>query len=79
MSQVKIFSTPTCIYCFSLKEFLKQHNIVFEDIDISKNEKVREEIIAKTGQMVVPIIEIDGQIIIGFDREKIIKLLNIKE
>lgn len=79
MSKVKIFLTPGCPYCFTLKEFLKEHNIKFKEIDVSKDEKAREEMIKKTGKMEVPVVEIDGQIVVGFDKEKICKLLNIKE
>ncbi len=60
-------------------EFLKEHNIKFEEIDVSKDKKAREEIIKKSGQMGVPVIEIDGQIVVGFDKEKIVKLLKIKD
>ncbi|PIR02094.1 MAG: NrdH-redoxin [Candidatus Nealsonbacteria bacterium CG_4_10_14_0_8_um_filter_37_14] len=76
---VKIFLTPACPYCVTLKEFLKQYNIEFEEIDVSKDEKAREELIKKTGKMEVPVVEIDGQIVVGFDKGKICKLLNIKE
>jgi len=81
MSQFKIrvFSTPACPYCVTLKEYLKQHNIEFEDIDVSEDMKAQKEMIEKSEQMGVPVVEIDGQIIIGFDREKISKILNIKD
>ena len=79
LSKVKIFLTPGCPYCFTLKEFLKEHNIKFEEIDVAKNKKAREEMIKKAGKMEVPVVEIDGQIIVGFDKEKICKILNIKE
>lgn len=76
---VKVYSTNMCPYCVTLKQFLKQHNIKFEDIDVSKDVKVQEEMIKKSGQMGVPVIDIDGEIIIGFDKEKITKLLKINE
>lgn len=76
---VKIYTTPVCPYCFTLKEFLKEKGIEFEEIDVSKDEKAREEMIKKSGALEVPIVEIDGQIVVGFDKEKICKLLNIKE
>jgi glutaredoxin 3 len=78
-NMVKLFVTPSCPYCFTLKEFLKEYNIEFEEIDVSKNEKAKEEMIKKTGRMEVPILEIDSQIVVGFDKEKISKLLKIKE
>jgi len=77
--RIKIFSTPACPYCFTLKEFLKEHNFEFEDIDVSQNKEAREEMIKKSGQMVVPVMEIDNQIVVGFDKEKISKLLNINK
>jgi len=62
-----------------LKEFFKEHNVEFEEIDISKDEKARNEMIKKSGRLEAPIVEIDGQIVVGFDKEKIVKLLKIKE
>jgi glutaredoxin-like YruB-family protein len=76
-NMVKVYSTPTCPYCFTLKEFLKEKEIDFEDIDVSKNEAILQEMVQKSGQMAVPVVEIDGQIVVGFDKEKISKLLNI--
>jgi len=60
-------------------EFLKEKGIKFEEIDVSKDKKAKEELIKKSGKMEVPVIEIDGQIVVGFDKEKIVKLLNIRE
>ncbi len=76
---IKVFSTPFCIYCVSLKQFLKEHNIEFEEIDVSKDKVAQEEMIKKSGQMGVPVVEIDGEIIVGFDKNKIVELLDIKE
>jgi glutaredoxin-like YruB-family protein len=76
---VKVFVSPACPYCYTLKEFLKEKGIEFEEIDVSKDEKARDEMIKKSGRLEAPIIEIDGQIVVGFDKEKIVKLLNIKE
>ena len=75
---MKLFSTPTCPYCVTLKEFLKENKIELEEIDVSKDEAGREEMIKKSGQMGVPVVEIEGEIVVGFDREKISKLLNLK-
>lgn len=75
--KVRVFSTPSCPFCVALKNFLKDQNIEFEDIDVSENEPAQKEMIEKSGQMGVPVIEIDGQIITGFDQEKIKKLLNL--
>ena len=79
MKKVKLYITVSCPYCRTLKEFLKERNVDFEEIDISENEKARNYIIEKSGQMEVPVMEINGEIIAGFDKNKIIKLLNIKE
>ncbi len=76
---IKVYSTPTCPYCYTLEEFLKGHNINFEDIDVLNDEKARDEMIKKSGKMEAPIVEIDGEIVVGFDKEKIVKLLKIKE
>ena len=77
MPQVKIYSTPTCPYCVTLKEFLKEKNIEFEDVNVAQDAQAREEMIQKSNQMGVPVVDIDGEIVIGFDRQKISKLLNI--
>ncbi|GAI19781.1 unnamed protein product [marine sediment metagenome] len=76
---VKVFSTSSCPYCVTLKEFLKKHDIEFEDIDVSQDKTALDEMVKKSGQMGVPVIDIDGQIIIGFDKEKIAQLLEIKD
>ena len=76
---IKIYSTPACLYCVSLKKFLEERGIEFIDIDVSKDRQAAEEMVKKSGQMGVPVIDIGGEIIVGFDREKICKLLNIKE
>lgn len=76
---VKLFTTIACPYCFTLKEFLKEHNVDFEEIDVSKNEEARDEMIKKSGAIAAPVMEIDGEIVVGFDKEKICKLLKIKE
>jgi len=77
--KVRVFITPACPYCYTLKEWLKEHQVEFEDIDVSKDAQAREEMIKKSGQIGVPVVEIDGQFIIGFDKEKICQLLKLKE
>jgi glutaredoxin 3 len=74
---IKVYATPTCPYCHMAKDFLKENKIKFEDIDVSENEEKANEMIEKSGQMGVPVIDIDGEIIVGFDKEKIKKLLKI--
>lgn len=69
--KVKIYSTPTCPFCIKTKEFLKENKIKFEDIDISEDPEKTKEMIEKSGQMGVPVLDIDGTIIAGFDIKKI--------
>lgn len=76
---IKIYSTPTCVYCNGLKEYLKSKNFEYKDVDVSADEKELEEMVEISGQMGVPVIDIDGNIIIGFDREKVDELLGIKD
>jgi len=78
-SKIRVFSTPTCPYCITLKSFLKERGFEFEDIDVSQDERALQEMIDKSGQMGVPVAEINGEIVVGFDREKICQLLNINE
>lgn len=73
--EIKVYSTPTCPWCHKAKEFLKEKNVEFEDFDISSDEKARNEVLDKSGQMGVPVLDIDGEIIIGFDQEAIEKAL----
>ena len=77
MNKVRVFSTAVCPYCVALKNYLKENNIEFEDIDVSQNQEAAKEMVEKTGQMGVPVSEINGEYIVGFDRERISKLLNI--
>jgi glutaredoxin 3 len=74
---VKVYSTPTCPYCIRAKQFLKDNNIVFEDVDVSVNETEAEQMVEKSGQMGVPVLDIDGEIVIGFDKEKIKEALGL--
>ena len=76
---IKVYSTPTCPYCVTLKEFLKDKGFEFEDIDVSLDDAARKNMVKKSCQMGVPVVEIDGQIIVGFNKVKICKLLNIKD
>lgn len=74
---VKVYSTPACSWCVRVKQFLKENNIVFEDVDVSSNQQAAEEMIQKSGQMGVPVLDIDGEIIVGLDKEKIKEALGL--
>ena len=75
---VKVYSTPSCPYCKMVKQFLTENGVAFEDIDVSVNQNMAHEMIQKSGQMGVPVLEIEDQIVVGFDRKKIKQLLNLK-
>lgn len=75
--KIVVYSTPTCPYCIRAKQFLKDNNIAFEDYDVSADHAKAEEMIAKSGQMGVPVLDIDGRIIVGFDRQAIAESLGI--
>lgn len=75
--KVVIYTTPECAYCKMAKEFFKQNNISYEEKDVSADDKAREEMVAKSGQLGVPVIDIDGKIIVGFDEAAIKKLLKL--
>lgn len=78
MAQVKIYSTPTCPYCKMAKQFLADNSIIFQEMDVSSSQTLAQEMISKSGQMGVPVLDIDGQIVVGFDKGKIRQLLGIK-
>jgi len=75
--KVTVYSTQTCPYCHMAKDFLKENKVAFEDIDVSKDRKKAQEMIEKSGQMGVPVIEIGGKIIVGFDKEAVKKALKL--
>lgn len=76
--EIIVYSTPTCPYCIMAEEFLKKNNVEFTKYDISQNKEKAKEAIEKSGQMAVPVIDIDGKIIIGFDEEELKKALNLE-
>ena len=74
---VKIYSTRSCPFCRELKNFLREKNVEFEDVDVSASPLAAIEMIEKTGQMGVPVTDIEGKVIIGLDIEKISDELEI--
>ena len=74
---VMVYSTPSCSWCQLVKEHLTTSGISFEDIDVSTDMTRAQEMVSKSGQMGVPVIDIDGEIIVGFDRARIDSLLEI--
>ena len=77
--KVIVYSTTFCPYCVTLKEFLKKKNVEFEDINVSQDREAAKKMIDISGQTGVPVADIDGQIVVGFDRGKIINLLGIED
>ncbi|MEF8847065.1 MAG: glutaredoxin family protein [Candidatus Paceibacterota bacterium] len=75
--KIKVYSTPTCPYCVTLKRFLEQNDVEFKDVDISEDEEALEEMKKKSGQSGVPVVEIGDEVIVGFEKEKIKKLLDL--
>ena len=75
--KVVIYSTPTCPFCMRAKQFLKENAIAFEDIDVSGDQAAAQRMIDRSGQMGVPVLDIDGEIVVGFDKEKIKEALGL--
>lgn len=75
--EVIIYSTPSCVYCRLAKEYFKENRVQYKEIDVAADQKKAEEMIEKSGQLGVPVIEIDDQIIVGFDKPKIQHLLGL--
>jgi len=75
MRDIKVYSTEACPYCVALKNFLKEKGVDFKEIDVSQNQEAAKEMVEKTNQRGVPVLEVDGQFIVGFNRKKIEELL----
>jgi len=75
--KVLIYSTPTCPFCIRAKQYLKDNNIQFTDFDVSGDDAKTKEMIKKSDQMGVPVLDIEGEIIVGFDKEKIKEALGL--
>ncbi len=72
---VKVYSTPTCPWCTVAKKYLASKNISFQEVDVSKNREAASEMVKKSGQRGVPVLEINGSIIVGFDQNRIDRLI----
>ncbi len=72
---IKIYTTPTCGYCHQAKRFLQERGVRFSEYDVSRDRQAAQEMVNKTGQMGVPVIEVDGEMIVGFDRPRLEQLL----
>jgi glutaredoxin-like YruB-family protein len=77
MSNVKIYSTKGCIWCKKAKEFFRENNIKYQEIDVGENEKNSKEMIKISGQTSIPVIVVDKNVIVGFEEDKLKKLLKL--
>lgn len=77
MPQVKIYTTRTCTYCKLAKRFFARYGIPYEELDVALDAKAREEMISKSHQLGVPVIDVDGQVFIGFNRAELAKKLKV--
>jgi glutaredoxin-like YruB-family protein len=78
IKRVTVYSTPTCSWCNTLKEWLRKNTIPFTDVDVSRDQHAAEELVRRTGQQGVPQTEINGQIVIGFNQQRLKELLEIQ-
>ena len=78
MASVTIYSTPTCVYCNMAKSFFKANNVAYTEHNVASDLDARKQMIDKTGQMGVPVIDVDGEVIVGFNEDKLKALLNVK-
>ena len=76
MKNVKVYSTPTCPYCTMVKSWLEKKGIEYQDVNVAADQNAAQEIVSKTGQMAVPVTEIDGKFVIGYDVQSLEKLLS---
>lgn len=77
MPSVIIYTTPSCVYCRMAKQFFKENNVQYTEVDVSEDYEKAEEMIKKSGQQGVPVIEIGDKIIIGFDKQAIKSALKL--
>ena len=77
MHKVTIYSTPSCVYCKMAKEFFAKNNVAYEEHNVAADMKAREEMVQKSQQLGVPVIEVDDNIIIGFDQRTLEQVLEL--
>lgn len=75
--RVIVFSTPTCTYCNRAKHYFRQQGVRFRDVDVSKDPAAARDMVRRSGQQGVPVIDINGKIIVGFNKPEIDKLLEL--
>ncbi len=76
--KILVFTTPTCPHCRATKQYLRQRGIPFKEVDVSRDKHAARDMVKRSGQSGVPVIEINGKIVVGFNRPKIDKLLGLR-
>lgn len=76
--RVIIFTTPTCSFCNAAKKYLRERGVPFKDVDVSRDPAAARDMVRRSGQQGVPVLDIGGKIVVGFDRPKIDKLLGLR-
>ena len=79
MKNVTIYSTPTCGWCRIAKQFFQHYNVEFKEIDVAGDQAALKEMVQKSGQMGVPVIDVEGDIIVGFNQPKLMELLELSQ
>lgn len=77
MAHVTIYTTATCPYCKTAKEYMREKGVEYTEIDVSTDQEAAAKMVEKSGQMGVPVIDVDGKIIVGFDKEELKKALGL--
>lgn len=77
MAKVTIYTTPTCVYCKMAKEFFSKNSVEYQEKNVATDAAARDAMIQKSGQMGVPVIEVDGKIVIGFDQPRLKEALGL--
>ncbi len=78
MKKVEIYSTPVCKYCSAAKDFFKAHDIPYSEYNVASDQARKEEMIEKSGQLGVPVIDVGGDIVVGYDEKILKELLGVK-
>lgn len=76
--RVIVFTTPTCPWCTRAKSYLRSRGVRFREVDVARDQAAARDLVRRTGQMGVPVVEIDGRPIVGFDQAKIDQALGLK-
>lgn len=77
MKKVTIYTTPTCHYCHAAKEFFKENNVEYSEKNVAEDIEARQEMIEKSGQLGVPVIDVEGDVVVGFNRDALGEMLGI--